>query len=149
MDTPPDYRLQWTAHPARQQPARAVMAMLVVLVVCFFVWLTVGGTREVILASLAAGFAAAVLLASLSKFFLQSRFEMDSEQITAHYPFSKRSFKWVDLRRFVVDRHGGYLSTRRKPSRWDAFSGMQVIFSSDRDVIEQRIRSLLDQEAAA
>ena len=149
MESAADDTIEWSVHPAKQQPGRALAAFLVVLVACFFVWLTVGGFQQLILAFIAAIVAGVILLASLSKFFLKSRFELDSEQITAHYPFSKRSFKWVDLRRFVADRHGGYLSTRRKPSRWDAFSGMQVIFGSDRDVIEQRIRSLLDQEATA
>ena len=149
MDTPSGDIIRWSVHPARQQPGRAVSALVVVLIACFFVWLTVGGTQKLVLASVAAGIAAAVLLASLSKFFLRSRFEMDAEQIPAHYPFSGRSFKWADLRRFVVDQNGGYLSTRRSPSRWDAFSGMQVLFGQDRQAIEQRIRQLVDREDPA
>lgn len=149
MESAVDDTIEWSVHPAKQQPIRALAALLVVLVACFFVWLTVGGVQQLILASCAAVVAAIILLGSLSKFFLQSRFEMDSEQITAYYPFSRRSFKWSDLRRFVVDENGGYLSTRRRPSRWDAFSGMQVLFGPDKDLIEQRIRSLLDQEVTA
>ncbi|MCH2132313.1 MAG: hypothetical protein MK116_01055 [Phycisphaerales bacterium] len=149
MSTADEQTIRWSVHPAREQPARAVAALVVVLVACTFVWLTVGGPQKLILASIAAGVAAAILLASLSKFFLRSHFEMDSESITARYPFSSRSFKWQDLRRFVADRHGGYLSTRRRPSRWDAFSGMQVLFDQDRDRIEGRIRELVEREDSA
>ena len=119
MSTAEEQSIRWSVHPAREQPARAVAALVVVLIACSFVWLTVGGSEKLMLASIAAGVAAALLLASLSKFFLRSHFEMDSESISARYPFSSRCFKWRDLRRFVADRHGGYLSTRRRPSRWD------------------------------
>lgn len=82
-----------------------------------------------------------ILMLSLNRFFLPSRFSMDACGITAQFPLRRKHLRWRDVRRFLHDRHGGYLSTRSRASRLDAFSGMHLMFGSQREEVMQRIRT--------
>ncbi len=88
----------------------------------------------------------AVLLTTLNRFFLPSRFVIDGKGITARYPLGQQRFLWGDVRRFVHDRRGGYLSRSRRASRLDAFRGMHVLFGQHRDEIVRSIRSLASSQ---
>lgn len=142
---------KWTAHPLRERPARAVLAVSVVLV-C---GLMVATSFKIPLTGMLAGGAAmVVLLLSLNRFFLPSNFAIDDDGITASWPFSKRSIRWSDLRRFAHDAEGGFLSTKSKPSRWDSIlraNGMHVCFGIRGEAVAEHIRlhmPMLDEAAA-
>jgi hypothetical protein len=78
---------------------------------------------------------------SLNRFFLPSRFSIDAHGITAQFPLRRKHLRWRDVRRFLHDQHGGYLSTRSRASRLDAFSGMHLMFGQQREEVMQRIRA--------
>ena len=86
-----------------------------------------------------------VLLITLNRFFLPSRFVISPEGIRAFYPFKQQKFSWEDIRRFVRDRHGGYLSTREHFSRLDAFQGMHILFGKQQEVVVGRIQELMGE----
>ncbi len=88
----------------------------------------------------------ALLFATLNRFFLPSRFAIDGEGITARYPLTRQRFLWTDVRRFVHDRRGGYLSRSRRASRLDAFRGMHVLFGRHGDEVAESIRSLVGSQ---
>ena len=66
---------------------------------------------------------------------------MDADGITADYPFGRKRLLWMELRRFGHGAHGGFLSTRGRPSRMER--GMHVLFGDQRDSIVERIRARL------
>lgn len=122
----------WRAHPARERGGRTALAVLLIgalaAVIGFqFGWLWAAG-------------AAALLLLSLNRFFLASRFTIDEQGITARYPLRRQRLRWRDVRRFVSDQNGGYLSTRAQPSWIDAYRGMHLLFGAQREAVIQRIR---------
>jgi len=95
-------------------------------------------------ASVVAGVVAMlVLLVALNRFFFPSRFEIDDEGITAHYLLSSQRLEWAGLRRFLHDENGGYLSTRARRSRLDAWKGMHILFGDERDRVISLIRERL------
>lgn len=136
LEVKPDSSVQatsWSAHPAKQRPRAALGAAAVILLMGAAAWLSFGW---------AWGIGAVVLLvASLNRFFLRSRFELDERCLVARYPLRTQRIEWCDVRRFVTDEHGGYLSTRSVPSRMDAYRGVHLLFAANREEVAERIRS--------
>lgn len=132
--------LAWRAHPAADRPAQAVLAIGIILVVAGFVYVTSESIGFALLSVL-------LLTAALNRFFLPSRFTIDEEGITAAYPLRRLRHKWNELQRFVWDDYGGYLSTRARPSRLDAYRGMHLLFEErDRAHVIERIRRCMGMD---
>jgi len=123
---------QWKAHPARQRGRMCCIAIAILLAVAAAVFLSFG--------ALWSGFSLLILVVALNRFFLPSTFVIDAQGITARYPLRHQRLNWNELRRFVLDRNGGYLSRRSRPSRLDAHAGMHVLFGSDRSRAIEQIR---------
>ena len=126
----------WRAHPARTQVRRAGAAVLVIIAFAALLGAACGSVLVGVIS-------AVVLVAALNRFFFPSRFEIDAEGITARYPLRTQRLAWISTRRFLHDAYGGYLSTRTRQSRLDAFSGMHLVFGADRsEAVEQICRRL-------
>ncbi len=130
----PDF--SWQVHPARERRGAAVATSLIILAVAGAVWASVANWAW-------AALAVVLLLVGLNRFFFPSRFTIDESGITAKYPLRTLRYRWEDLRRFVCDRHGGYLSTRSRRSRLDAYRGMHLLFGRDREAVIGQIRARL------
>ena len=138
-DPPPDI-LEWTAHPMREQPGRAVLVVMVLLLCGLVIMLSVG---DVQLGLLAGGTAVFFLFLTLNRFFLPSRYRLDRNGIAVRYPVGSRSLRWKDLRRFPHDQVGGYLSTRIRRSMFDT-RGISVLFGRHGGEIIPRIESAME-----
>lgn len=135
-DEQPMHAYRWRAHPAREHAGKALVAALLVGAIAVLAGLLMDSVWWGCGAFLA-------MLAALNRFFLPTGFAIDDEGITARYPFRRQRFRWSDLRRFAVDDHGGYLSTRARRSWLDAYRGMHVLFGAQRDAVVERIRRQL------
>ena len=134
----------WRAHPAMERKTHAFAGAGVILFVGGVVFVMVRVDGAVMgLAAAWAGLSVLVLGLALNRFFLPSRFSIDEEGITASFPLRRRRFRWADIRRFAHDRHGGYLSTRARRSRLDAYSGLHILFGSRDDEVIEQIRAHL------
>jgi hypothetical protein len=130
----------WQAHPARERAGQAVAAGLMVVCLSFL-------SAALMQHTLWGVIAVAILAIALNRFFFPSRFTIDEEGITARYPLRSQRFRWADLRRFAHDEDGGYLSTRARPSRLDAWRGMHLLFGGEREEAVRRIEAHLPEEA--
>jgi len=137
----PREEYSWQAHPARERAGHAAAATFVVVVL----GLLSGALMQ---SSWWGVLAVALMAAALNRFFFPSRFTIDDEGITARYPLRSRRLRWADLRRFVHDDEGGYLSTRARPSRLDAWRGMHLLFGRRREDVVPRILAHMPGEAA-
>ncbi|MCH2136881.1 MAG: hypothetical protein MK101_09915 [Phycisphaerales bacterium] len=140
--------LQWTAHPLRQHRARGVLA-IAVIIGCGLMVAT--SFKTPLTGLLVAGGAMAVLLLTLNRFFLPSRFAIDDEGISAAWPLKRQRLCWADLRRFAHDDEGGFLSTRANPTRWQllrSVGGMHVLFGPRPAVVIQAIKRRLPEVSA-
>jgi hypothetical protein len=111
----------WSAHPARRHCGKAILGAVIILGLAAATWFAMSHWWWGIMAVL-------VMVAALNRFYFPSRFAVTDAGITAVFPLRRQQLRWSDLRRFVCDAHGGYLSTRTRRSRMDAFTGMHVIF---------------------
>ena len=126
--------MTWRVHPARERIGAACLA---VGVMAAFAWLAVDWMQNLWWGL----FAGLFLFAMLNRFFLPSRFVIDAEGITARYPWRSIRFRFQDVRRFLHDARGGYLSTRRRGSILDSFQGIHLFFNGNRDHVVARIRA--------
>jgi hypothetical protein len=74
---------EWTAHPLREHPAKAVLAIVLVLACGVLVGLIVDAPT---VGPIAAGGAILFLFIALNRFFLPSRYRMDEHGIAVRYP---------------------------------------------------------------
>lgn len=132
--------LEWTAHPLREQPLRAVVTSVVILACGWMVSLAVPNVLGGVLAG--AG-AMLFLFFMLNRFYLPSRYRIDSNGIAVRYPIGTRSIRWQELQRFPHDASGGYLSTRQRGGAFDS-RGISVLFAGRGEEIIPRIKAAMD-----
>ncbi len=137
----PAAEYSWRAHPAAERVGPAAIGAAIVLGLAGCVYALSG--------SLGWGaFAIVVLAMALHRFYFPSRFDIDGEGITARSVFATKRLRWREVRRFVTDRNGGYLSRHSARSWLDPWRGMHVLFGPQRDAAVERIRAHLHREGA-
>ncbi len=129
-------QFSWTAHPARERIGPAIVGLVIVVAFAAAVWVASGSVTWAV-------FSVVILVGALNRFYFRSRFDIDADGITARFPLRTKRFRWADVRRFVVDDNGGFLSPSAKRTRLDAWQGLHVLFGSQRDPVIEHIRSHL------
>ena len=94
-------------------------------------------------------FAFAFQIVALKRFFLPSEYRIDSEGVSARTIWARQQLRWNDVRRFLCDSRGAFLSTRSESSTLDLFRGMHLVFGEDRDAVVGQIRARINRETAA
>jgi hypothetical protein len=87
--------------------------------------------------------AGAALVISLNRFYFPSHFSVDDNGLTARYAMRQQGVSWKNVRRFVHDARGGYLSTRARRSRFDAFRGVHILLGDSREEVVRFIETHL------
>lgn len=123
----------WRAHPARERLGAAVAASVIIFTIATTIYISFQSFTWSILALF-------VLLFALNRFYFPSRFVINREGISAHYPFKRQRYCWKDIHRFVDDKYGGYFSTSKRSSRMDAYRGMNILFGQQREDVIKLIR---------
>ena len=131
----------WRAHPARERLAITMAALMLVLAFSIAIFISSDSYVWAVVSLL-------VLLLALNRFFFPSKFHINSQGITARYLLKTQKLAWKEIRRFILDSHGGYLSTRAIPSRLDPYRGMHILFGPHREAVIKRIRARLAQGEA-
>ncbi len=124
----------WSAHPARERRGSAIISILVIAGLAYAAGRCGQHPGWSLLALLA-------LVLALNRFFFPSHFTIDQGGITARYPLRRSRVEWRQLRRFVHDTRGGYLSTHATPSRLDPYRGLHLLFGNRRAGVIERIRT--------
>jgi len=143
MTTDPDNveaEFSWQAHPAAERIGAALVGSLIVVAAASAIYASFQSIAWSVLALV-------VLVLSLNRFYFRSRFRIDSEGITARFPLRSQRCRWADIRRFMADDHGGYLSTRAKRSWLDAYRGLHILFGRQRRAVIDQIRTHLPRES--
>lgn len=138
MSQPPSESFSWCAHPAAERRGAALAAAGLTLAMAAAIYLSFGSPAWAV-------FGLAALVIGLNRFFFRSRFKIDEDGITASYPLRTLRLNWPQVRRFVVDDRGAYLSTRTSRSWLDAYRGLHVLFGRDRSAVIEQIRAHLTE----
>ena len=143
MDVGKDNAYTWTVHPARQRWVAAICALIIIVLAGILIAAWVDSPAWAPWVGLGA---VVVLILSLNRFFFPSKFTIDQSGITAVFPMARKRYQWRQLRRFVHDENGGFLSTRARRSRFDAFSGLHLVFPSQRGPVISMIKVYMRRE---
>lgn len=125
--------LSWRAHPARERLLAGVLTTLLIVALASAIYAFMGSLAWSILAVL-------VLVLALNRFYFPSRFVIDDDGISARYLLSRQRYEWSSVRRFLWDRRGVYLSTRRRRSWLDAYRGLNVLFGAHQSEVIKLVR---------
>ena len=112
----------WTAWPAIEHPARTTILVLAMAVLAILAGLLGGDILWALTAIV-------LLLIGLNRWFLPTTYEIDDQRIVAGYPLRKRSIRWQNARRLVLDVAGGWLSDARSGRR--GRRGIDLYWGSD------------------
>ena len=139
VETPDEFR--WTAHPFRERRGAAILALAVLAGFTGASYWASDGSMW--------GFLAApVLLVSLNRFFMPSRYEMDATGVTARYALTTRRREWQDVERWAADAHGAILLPKKSgPKKRQRDRGMQILFGTERTAVLDRLRFHLDEKS--
>jgi len=116
----------WTAWPAAERPARTAILLLFIAALSVLVGMIGGDVLWAVTG-------AALLLATLNRWFLPTSYRFDDDDFEAGFPLRRRSIGWKNVRRLVVDPDGGWLSTRRVESRLRAGAGLDLYWGREPD----------------
>lgn len=132
--------LEWTSHPVREQPLKAFLVSVVIMICAQLVGMSVPNLLGGVLAAVGS---MAFLFLMLNRFYLPSRYRLDENGIAVRYPIGTRSMRWRDIQRFPHDESGGYLSSRQRGGAFDS-RGMSVLFAGQGKEIIPRIQSAME-----
>jgi hypothetical protein len=126
--------LKWSSHPAKKRATISILVVLFLLVV----WLAVYFTTSSFFLT---GLSVVIMLASLSSFFLPTRYELDQDKVGIYYVLGKKERPWSAFRSFYVDKNGVLLSPFPRPSRLENFRGIYVRFDRNKDLVVDFVKS--------
>jgi hypothetical protein len=132
-DVPP---LEWRAHPARERPLAAIVAVGIIAALAGAVY---AFSEQRIWAIIAA----AVLCLAQSRFFFPTCYRLDTAGITQFTLFTQKSLAWDSIRRVEIGSLAAWLSPSRKRNWREGRRGVHVLFGCQRDEILRRIRAAL------
>ena len=87
-----------------------------------------------------------LMTAALNRFFFPSEYHVDEDGIIVRSFFKASQLRWSEIRRFLHDDRGGYLSSRARSSFLDSVRGIHLLFAENSDLVIARIRQHLERE---
>ena len=129
--------LRWTAHPFLDEPrAKSGLLLAIVLGLSAAVSISFGGGGYGFLTF-------GLLTASLSRYFLPTRYKLSATGACISRPGVRRQVPWAQVRRFSVHPDGIFLSPFDRPSRLDAFRGHFIRFGENREEVIRFVQTQL------
>ena len=126
----------WTAHPARERPVAGIVALLIVTALAEAVNLFTGSVGWAMLAS-------AVLVLSLRRFFLPTRFVIDEHGIVVSALFGTTRVPWDAIVRVSFGARAAWLSLGDLPGWRESRRGVLLLFGRRREDVLAHLRTWL------
>lgn len=119
-----DLALTWRVHLVRRDPGRLVGVAGVLLLGCLLTWAMYGRLLPVMLAAL-------LLLGAVSEYLFPVTYRVTGDGVSADRPGCRLVLPWSLARRCELERRSMKVSPLARPSRLDAFRGVELRFAPD------------------
>lgn len=138
--------LEWTAWPARRQPGRAVLVLLLIAAVAGWGWWLLRSPA-------AAPATALVLLSAVGEFLLPTRYRLSASGAEARGPGCWRRIAWREVKRVTVGEQGIKLSPLpprgHLGGRAEAFRGVRLRCGPRREAVLALVRRFCPEALSA
>jgi len=125
--------LEWRVHLARRQPARALVALVLVLVAAAAAGVIMGSPVFGLVVGL-------LLLGAIAEHLFPIYYCVSPEGVSARNLWSVRRMRWSQVRRCLRDDHGIKLSPLARPSRLEAYRGVYLWLDGNEEAVLSLIR---------
>lgn len=129
--------LEWITHPMKRRPMVTAAVTLFIMLITMFVYYAMESRAFAVLALI-------VLLGSLAKYFLPTKFTLTESKIIIKSTTQTIAKPWSMFRSFYPDKNGVLISPFAEPSRLENFRGLYLMFSENRDEVLNAIREKLN-----
>jgi len=130
----PARSLSWRSLPVADDFPRSLLLVGAVAASCVAVGVAFGGAGYALLA-------AALLGASLARYFAPTRYVLDERRAAARFLGHTRGVAWGEVRRVTRHREGVHLSPFERPSRLDSFRGTFLRFAGNGEEVVRFVES--------
>lgn len=120
--------LEWTTHPMRRKPLVSVVVTMFILLVSFVIFYSTDSRVFSLLALI-------VLFASLTKFYLPTKYTFTEKQIFVKTTTQTVKRNWSQYRSCYPDKNGVLLSPFLHASRLENFRGLYLIFADNEEAV--------------
>ena len=134
--------LEWACHPVKRRPLVSVGVSLFIVVVVVLVFFATGSGWFTLLAIL-------ILLGSLAKFYLPTRYRLSDRRITVRTTTQTLHKDWSLYRSCWPDKNGVLLSPFEGQSRLENFRGLYLMFEGNADQVVAFVKERIGRAPAA
>jgi hypothetical protein len=132
--------LEWTSHPVKRRPLLSAVVTLFILLLAILVQTMTSSTLFGVLALV-------VLMASLTKFYFPTSYQLTDRHVTVKTTLQTLSKDWSIYRSCYPDKNGILLSPFPEPSRLENFRGLYIMFSDNKDEVTAFVKAHIGKKA--
>ena len=133
--------IRWRVHPLVDESRfRSGLLLSILIGLSVGVWISFG---ELTFGLLTFG----LLAASVSRYFLPTRYALNGEGIQVSHAGASRKMTWDRVQRVSASKEGLFLSPFSRPSRLDSFRGLFLRCEKNRDEVMRFVRDRVSQDA--
>ena len=131
----------WTSHPLKEEPPQKSISLIFIITgVSIIAHLSFDS-------SIFAFLSCALLTTAMSRYFLPTQYQIDSQGLTISHFGTRRQHPWTNFRRAVRHPNGIFLSPFTHPHRLDAFRG-HFVRTTNSDEVYHVIQHYINTESA-
>ncbi|MEP6756996.1 MAG: hypothetical protein ABJA67_15935 [Chthonomonadales bacterium] len=138
---PPAVLRQWKIRPVIDQPQRVVP----IIALCLFVLVVGYLTFHTIWPAIAG---VLMLLGATSEYLLTTNYRLTERGAHADCGVSRFEIEWSKVKRLLISDNAVTLSPLPRPSRLDAFRGVNIRFSSEKKAQRDEIMAMIEERVA-
>ncbi len=131
--------LQWSSHPVKKNVWVSVGVIIFLIAIWLLIYWTTSNPILLVIS-------VAIMLGSLSSFFLPTQYLLDNDKVRIKFFFTIREKKWGMFRSYYVDKNGVLLSPFEKPSRLENFRGQYIRFDRNKDQVVNFVKSKIGKK---
>jgi hypothetical protein len=128
---------EWTSHPLRQRPGKAIVFWIVAGFVLGTVYAAFRSIGWVVMAALFLG-------VSLRRFLFPTRYRLTTSGIEVCTGIGKMARRWSDFKRADFEQNGVFLSPFAKRSRLENYRGLFLPFPTEKERLKGIVRERME-----
>jgi len=131
--------MKWTVHLIKRNWIVSTAVVLFLIILCSAIYLSFNSATFLLLS-------VAILVISLSPFFLPTTYTFQDDCIIVKSLFRKSSRQWDSFKSYYPDRNGVLLSPFSSPTRLENFRGIYIRFENNRSEVVEFIQKKIKNQ---